>query len=172
MGVPQFDIFLCDDAERIRNTFHDQTIAEQQIKLLSDADQDMVLKNRFISAKLLWQPRAYNPALAKWLHRIDVPTGIIWGDNDQLFPLPYATAFQNLIPGAGLTVIEDCGHIPNIEKPDEFVTAVTDFIEVYVGRYHWPTFNAADSAISIGIVMMALDALWLHRREATSPVDS
>ena len=49
---------------------------------------------------------------------------------------------------------------------------VTDFIEVYVGRYHWPTFNAADSAISIGIVMMALDALWLHRREAPSPADS
>ncbi len=127
-GVPQFDLFLCDDAERIRNTFHDQKTAEHQIKLLNDADQDMVLKNRFIAAKLLWQPRAYNPALSKWLHRIDMPTEIIWGDNDQLFPLAYATAFQDLIPGAGLTVINNCGHIPNIEKPDEFVAAVTDFI--------------------------------------------
>ena len=50
--------------------------------------------------------------------------------------------------------------------------SVTDFIEVYVGRYHWPTFNAADSAISIGIVMMAIDALWLHRRETTPSVES
>lgn len=37
--------------------------------------------------------------------------------------------------------------------------AVTDFIDVYVGVHHWPSFNVADSAISIGIVLMALDAL-------------
>ena len=37
--------------------------------------------------------------------------------------------------------------------------AVTDFIDVYVGSHHWPSFNVADSAISIGIVLMALDTL-------------
>lgn len=36
--------------------------------------------------------------------------------------------------------------------------AVTDFIDVYVGSHHWPSFNVADSAISIGIVLMAFDA--------------
>ena len=36
--------------------------------------------------------------------------------------------------------------------------AVTDFIDVYVGTHHWPSFNVADSAISIGIVLMALDS--------------
>ena len=46
--------------------------------------------------------------------------------------------------------------------------SVTDFIEVYVGSYHWPTFNAADSAISIGIVMMVIDALWLERRRSAA----
>lgn len=46
--------------------------------------------------------------------------------------------------------------------------SVTDFIEVYVGDFHWPTFNAADSAISIGIVMMAIDALWLQRHPTSS----
>ena len=33
--------------------------------------------------------------------------------------------------------------------------AVTDFIDVYVGTHHWPTFNVADSAITIGLVLMA-----------------
>jgi signal peptidase II len=37
--------------------------------------------------------------------------------------------------------------------------AVTDFIDVYVGTYHWHTFNVADSAISVGLVLMAWDAL-------------
>ena len=37
--------------------------------------------------------------------------------------------------------------------------AVTDFIDVYVRTYHWHTFNVADSAITIGLVLMAWDAL-------------
>lgn len=37
--------------------------------------------------------------------------------------------------------------------------SVTDFIDFYVGTYHWHTFNVADSAITIGIGLMALDLL-------------
>jgi signal peptidase II len=41
--------------------------------------------------------------------------------------------------------------------------AVTDFIDVYAGSHHWPSFNVADAAISIGIVLMAIDSLWSRR---------
>ena len=41
--------------------------------------------------------------------------------------------------------------------------AVTDFIDVYVGTHHWPSFNVADAAISIGIVLMAIDSMWSRR---------
>jgi signal peptidase II len=34
---------------------------------------------------------------------------------------------------------------------------VIDFIDVYVGAHHWPTFNVADSAITIGAVLLALE---------------
>jgi signal peptidase II len=44
--------------------------------------------------------------------------------------------------------------------------AVTDFIDVYVGAHHWPSFNVADSAISIGIVLMAIDSFRPRHREA------
>jgi signal peptidase II len=37
--------------------------------------------------------------------------------------------------------------------------AVTDFIDVYWRSYHWHTFNVADSAITVGLVLMAWDAL-------------
>jgi signal peptidase II len=36
--------------------------------------------------------------------------------------------------------------------------AVTDFLDVYIGIHHWPSFNVADSAISVGIVLMAIDS--------------
>ena len=44
--------------------------------------------------------------------------------------------------------------------------AVTDFIDVYVGTHHWPSFNVADSAISIGILLMAVDSFRPRQREA------
>jgi len=40
--------------------------------------------------------------------------------------------------------------------------AVTDFIDFYVGTYHWHTFNVADSAITVGVILLLLDSL---RRE-------
>ncbi|HXO18340.1 MAG TPA: signal peptidase II [Thermoanaerobaculia bacterium] len=46
--------------------------------------------------------------------------------------------------------------------------AVTDFIDVYWGGHHWPAFNVADSAISIGIVLMAIDSLRGHRAAAAA----
>lgn len=42
---------------------------------------------------------------------------------------------------------------------------VADFIDVYVERWHWPAFNLADSAITVGVVLLLIDAL----REARAP---
>lgn len=42
--------------------------------------------------------------------------------------------------------------------------AVTDFVDVYVGTYHWPAFNVADSAITVGIALMILDSFRPHHR--------
>ena len=46
--------------------------------------------------------------------------------------------------------------------------AVTDFVDVYVGTYHWPAFNVADSAITVGIALMILDSFRSHREGADS----
>ena len=98
-------------------------------RLLKPELEDVALKNRIATAKVAWQPRAYDPHLHKWLHRIDVPTLLIWGANDQLFPKDYAFAWQRLIPGSRAVIIPECGHIPNVEKPREFVGALTAFID-------------------------------------------
>ena len=46
-----------------------------------------------------------------------------------------------------------------------FSGGVTDFIDFYYRSYHFHTFNLADSAITIGIALMALDALFRRREE-------
>jgi signal peptidase II len=41
--------------------------------------------------------------------------------------------------------------------------AVTDFLEVWIGSYRWPAFNVADSAITIGAILLILDVLFFSR---------
>ena len=42
---------------------------------------------------------------------------------------------------------------------------VVDFIDIYVENWHWPAFNVADMAISIGAGLVILDSLGLFRRK-------
>ena len=62
------------------------------------------------------------------LHKINQPTLIVWGANDRVFPLQQANAGREKIPNAGLYVMDRCGHIPNLEKPEEFNSAVLEFL--------------------------------------------
>lgn len=51
-----------------------------------------------------------------------------------------------------------------------FHGAVTDFFEVWLGTYHYPAFNVADSAITIGAALILLDVLFGHKQEAPHQV--
>ena len=45
---------------------------------------------------------------------------------------------------------------------------VTDFLQVFLGTYEWPSFNVADSAICVGATLLAIDMLWGRAREGTA----
>lgn len=45
---------------------------------------------------------------------------------------------------------------------------VVDFIAWYYRSYHWPTFNIADSAITIGVVLLAVDMLFERKRSSAN----
>ncbi len=127
-GVAQMDSFLGSDEQRLREFFYDPRRADDMIaRVLAPQHEDIALKNRATVAKLVWQPRDHDPHLAKWLHRIDVPTLLVWGDHDRMFPLEHARAYQALIPGAKLVVVPECGHVPHLEKPDAFVAEIEAF---------------------------------------------
>jgi pimeloyl-ACP methyl ester carboxylesterase len=129
-GVEQIDTFLRTDEQRIRDFFYDQTRADEMIaRLLRPELEDVAMQNRVATARLSWQPRGHDPHLHKWLHRIDVPTLLLWGANDRLFPKDYAFAFQKLIPGSKVAIIPECGHVPNVEKPAAFVAELEHFID-------------------------------------------
>jgi pimeloyl-ACP methyl ester carboxylesterase len=129
-GVPKGDTFLWSREELTRNLFHSQELAEATLRLeLSPEEMDFRIKNQLTMAKLAWQPRMHNPHLVKWLHRITVPTLIVWGAADKLIPAHYGPAFRDLIPKARLEVLPQCGHLPQMEKTAEFVSVVTRFLQ-------------------------------------------
>jgi signal peptidase II len=43
--------------------------------------------------------------------------------------------------------------------------AVVDFLDFYIGQYHWPAFNVADSGISVGIFLFLLLQFWEERQK-------
>ena len=47
---------------------------------------------------------------------------------------------------------------------------VIDFVDIYYRSWHWPAFNVADSAISIGAVILVLDAIGLGTKNAKTGV--
>jgi pimeloyl-ACP methyl ester carboxylesterase len=100
---------------------------------ISDAmtDQEMITlaRNWDTLCLLAWRPHMYNPQLKRWLHRIDVPTQVIWGASDRVVTPDYGRTYAGLIPGAVFTVIPAAGHHPELEQPESFVAAVASFLE-------------------------------------------
>ncbi|NQU69803.1 MAG: alpha/beta fold hydrolase [Rhodospirillales bacterium] len=128
-GAPKGDLFLWTPEERVRNLFHDPAIAEARLAIEpTEEEADIGLKNEFTTAKLAWSPRFYNPQLRKWVHRIKLPTLVVWGDDDRIFPAEYAAAWHELIPGSRMEIFPDCGHLPHVEKSDAFVDTFNRFI--------------------------------------------
>jgi pimeloyl-ACP methyl ester carboxylesterase len=129
-GVQPADTFLMSPEDQARHLFHDPRLAEARLAEPATPEAlDIALKNRHTTARLAWAPRFHDPHLPKWLHRIDVPVQIIWGEQDRILPLAFLETFKKLLPRAEIAVIRNAGHLPHVEKPQEFCDLVTGFVQ-------------------------------------------
>ena len=62
------------------------------------------------------------------IEQIRVPTLVITGDEDRVYPPALAKEIARRIPGAELKTLRGVGHLSNLEQPDEFNPAVLDFL--------------------------------------------
>ncbi|HUZ73080.1 MAG TPA: alpha/beta hydrolase [Stellaceae bacterium] len=128
-GVPKADIFLIDPEEQARLVYADPALAAAAAERASaEKYHAAAIQNRIASARLGWQPRFFNPRLERWLHRIDVPTHIVWGAEDRFIPPAYAAALHRLIPGSSLTLVPGAGHLPHVERLDRVAPAIAAFL--------------------------------------------
>jgi len=63
------------------------------------------------------------------LHQIKAPTLLIWGKQDQITPAFVGEKFEELIENAKLVFVEECGHAPMMEHPEEFNQHLEKFLQ-------------------------------------------
>ena len=78
--------------------------------------------------------RASAENLRAALPRVDVPTLLVYGDQDVRAPLAVAEDLNTAIPGSTLVVLPRAGHVCNIEAPEAFNQAVRSFLQSSGGR--------------------------------------
>jgi pimeloyl-ACP methyl ester carboxylesterase len=128
-GVRKLDTFLMSPEAIAQHSYVDRALQERNPRP-DPADGhalDVYLKDQLNYARLAWQPRLFDPHLAKWLYRISVPTLLVWGDTDHVIPPAYCDAFAALIPNAQRAVLPDAGHYPQLETPAAFLDRLRAF---------------------------------------------
>jgi pimeloyl-ACP methyl ester carboxylesterase len=132
--APAPDFFAGGAGQIARLTWHDVEAAQAKglVPALpaSEEEQRRAMlerqKSLTTSGKFLWP--IPDKGLKKRVHRIRAATLLVWGTSDGLVPLPYAHAFNEMIGGSRLAILEEAGHLPMLEQPQEFQRAVLDFL--------------------------------------------
>jgi pimeloyl-ACP methyl ester carboxylesterase len=78
------------------------------------------------TSKFVWP--IPDKGLAKRIHRIVAPALVIWGKQDALVPVAYAAEFGRLIANSRVEILDECGHIPQLEQPEQTMSLVREFL--------------------------------------------
>jgi pimeloyl-ACP methyl ester carboxylesterase len=131
-------LFNSNPAELNRRAWHDPTRCPSGSygigwhvaigDTMSDDEMITLARNWDSLCLYAWRPHMFNPQLSRWLHRISVPTLVLWGASDRIVTPDYGRAYTGLIPEAVFSVIESAGHHPELEQPRAFAERVAQFM--------------------------------------------
>jgi len=71
----------------------------------------------------------HDPKLRRRLHRVAVPTLVVWGEEDGVAPVGYGRAYAEAFPHARFVPVPDAGHFPHIEQPARTMAAIGAFVD-------------------------------------------
>jgi 3-oxoadipate enol-lactonase len=90
--------------------------------------QAMMLAAPPVGAAAALRGRAERPDYQDLLRRVSVPALVVVGRDDEFTPVSVAEHLHGLIPGARLAIIENAGHLPNLEQPAAFNEELLRFL--------------------------------------------
>ncbi|MCJ7605226.1 MAG: alpha/beta fold hydrolase, partial [Dehalococcoidales bacterium] len=78
----------------------------------------------------IWGQRSsLTKALLTDISTITAPSLVVWGKQDRILPLAHAYKCHEYLPGSELYIFDNCGHMPQLEHPDEFNELVLRFLD-------------------------------------------
>lgn len=125
--APTIDIFKIPAHELPGYLIANQTVLERLLSVPPDADLIVQQYREMTSAARIAWTRTYDPKLPRWLHRVTVPTLVLWGRHDRMLPAAQAEVWGRLLPRAQVRVLESCGHGLVVED-EAAVAAVATFM--------------------------------------------
>jgi 2-hydroxy-6-oxonona-2,4-dienedioate hydrolase len=105
---------VTDELVNVRRTIYSRPGYERAIR------NTLVLQDQEIRKDFAWS--------RNWVERVVAPTLLLWTDNDPTGGLDEAELLLDWLPDARLHVIENAGHWPQWEKPEEFLNAHFEFL--------------------------------------------
>jgi pimeloyl-ACP methyl ester carboxylesterase len=110
----------------------DSPAVQAALQMPSDPRQVAVITADFVWAlgatgKFVWP--IPDKGLKKRLHRVKAPTMIVWGEDDALISSVYAQEFAARIANSKVEIINDCGHVPQVERLDVLGPIVKRFLD-------------------------------------------
>jgi pimeloyl-ACP methyl ester carboxylesterase len=121
------DIFALLEPDLNKLAYVDPALGARDYKSLPEAEVIAAARNRETLARFAWQPYMHDPKLRSRLHRIRIPTLVLWGNGDGILSESYGRAFAAAVPGARFELIDKAGHFPHIEQPQVFADRVLAF---------------------------------------------
>jgi pimeloyl-ACP methyl ester carboxylesterase len=103
--------------QRMQTTFYDTKMVTDD---LVDACYNLVTDRNKLLRILYMAKSAIKYNLSKDLPKLKVKTCLIWGKQDKITPPDVAKEFNHLMPHSELYWIDNCGHAPMMERPQEF----------------------------------------------------
>jgi pimeloyl-ACP methyl ester carboxylesterase len=121
------DIFYLSDAEAFPVLFADPEKWAPKYAALPVTEVEQLARERQALAYYAWKPYLHNPGLRRWLHRVDVPTLVLWGDKDRFASPDYGLQLASRLPNAEFKIVSRAGHYPQIEQVPATVEAISSF---------------------------------------------
>jgi len=123
------DIFAMVEGEFLEKAFADPAVGRRDYRAMREDEVTVVARNREAAALYAWSPYMHDPKLKGRLHRIRIPTLVVWGAADRLVGEAYCRAFAAAVPDAKFVAIAGAGHFPHIEQPKAFAGRALAFSE-------------------------------------------
>ena len=124
-----YDMWFVTDADLQKVFYLNQDFTTRDLSKLPEDELFAIAHAREASSRFGWRPYMHNPKLKGRLHRIKLPSLVLWGAEDQIVAPAYGRAYAAALPNAKFETIDKAGHFPHVEQPQELARRILAFIE-------------------------------------------